>query len=252
MASLGEYQDSLPEATIVEIEAGNKKFVAVVTFRNSEKVPLFGGSVGERWNAFIVPVDIMCNTVRGYGIAVFWYPRNIRQYEIEEFPTRIKRIFHRLDSPSVDKQVISFADKDAQSILVAGGKASSLAILRIIQETKGEELLDYRGRNFQVLNALVDQFSSNSLNRQMKAKFLISDEPITGRQRSGSITKSIFPDPNDSIDTPDFYVPQGFIISVSAFFEHIRKFNEIRRLIKELEAITCEKVEGDIKEACKR
>ncbi|KAG5679828.1 hypothetical protein PVAND_009366 [Polypedilum vanderplanki] len=249
LASLGEYQDQLPEATIVQIEAGGKNFIAVVTFRNHEKVPLFGGSAGERWNAFVVPVDIMCNTVRGYGSAIFWYPRNIRRFEFEEFPTKIKRIFHRNDVPSPEKQLISFADKEAQSVSVAGGKGCSLAILRIIQETK-DDLLDHTGRNFQVLNALVDQFSG--LHRSMQFNRLMKNEPPkTGRQRSGSITKTIFPDPND-VDDVEFFTPQGFIISVSAFNEHVRKYVEIRKAIDELRAIAYEKIEGNIEEACKK
>lgn len=65
-----------------------------------------GGNVGEKWNAFIIPVDIMCNTIRGYGVAVFWYPSQ-KTFEIfdEEISSEIKRIFHRNDIPSVDKQV---------------------------------------------------------------------------------------------------------------------------------------------------
>lgn len=107
LASVGEYQDQLPQATIIQITAGDKDFIAVVTFRNNEKVELGGGSVGERWNAFVVPVDIVCNTVRGYGFAVFWYPRNEARFELfdDEIPSEIKRIFHRQDIPKADKQV---------------------------------------------------------------------------------------------------------------------------------------------------
>lgn len=137
LASLGEYQDQLPQATIVQIKAGDHSFIAVVTFKNNDKVPLFGGYVGEKWNAFIVPVDIVCNCIRGYGVAVFWYPRNIRHFEYEDIPTKIKRIFNRTDLPSPERQILSFTDKEAQSVLVSGGKGCSLATLRIIQETKG-------------------------------------------------------------------------------------------------------------------
>lgn len=96
----------MPQATIVQITAEDKEFIAVVTFRNNEKVLLTGGNPGERWNSLIIPVDIMCNTIRGYGVAVFWYP-NEKPFEIfdEEFPSEIKRIFHRNDFPSDDKQV---------------------------------------------------------------------------------------------------------------------------------------------------
>lgn len=244
----------MPQATIIQITAGDKDFIAVVTFRNNEKVPLGGGggSAGNKWNAFIIPVDIVCNTIRGYGFAVFWYPRPQRHFELfdEEFPSEIKRIFHRQDIPKADKQVLSFADKEAQSILVAGGKGASLAILRVIQETKGVEFFDHRGRNFNVLNALVDQFSVG--NKLLKSNRLLPTEHKSGRQRSGSITKALFYDPNDMEDAPDFFVPQGFLIGVSAFDEHLKKFTEVRRAIKELEAIAYEKVVGDFEAACQR
>ena len=107
LASVGEYQNQLPQATIIQITAGGKDFVAVVTFRNHEKIPLVGGSSGERWNAYVIPVDIFCNTIRGYGVAVFWYPneKNFDLFEEESFPSEIKRIFHRNDYPMSDKQV---------------------------------------------------------------------------------------------------------------------------------------------------
>ncbi|KAL7035897.1 hypothetical protein ACKWTF_008613 [Chironomus riparius] len=252
LASLGEYQDKLPQATIVQIKAGDHSFIAVVTFKNNEKVPLFGGYVGEKWNAFVVPVDIVCNCVRGYGVAVFWYPRNIRHFEYEDIPTKIKRIFNRNDLPSPEKQILSFADKEAQSVLVSGGKGCSLATLRRIQESKGGDLLDPRSRSFHVFNALVDNLSTPALRRSMRAKQLMeSEQPRTGRQRSGSITKTIFHDPND-VDTPDFFVAQGFVVSVSAFDEHVKNNVEISNALKEMEDIAYEKTVGSLEEACKK
>jgi hypothetical protein len=104
-----------------------------------------------------------------------------------------------------------------------------------------------------MLNALVDQFSSGAANKLLKSKHLMGSEaPKSGRARSGSITKVIFPDPNEMDDAPDFYVPQGFLVSVSAYEEHLKTFIELRRAIKELESIAYERVEGDIEEACKK
>lgn len=86
----------------------------------------------------------------------------------------------------------------------------------------------------------------------MLSKHLIENEPPKrGRQRSGSITKTMYPDPND-VDTPDFFVPQGFIISVSAFEEHLKNHIDVRRAIKEMENIAYERIEGNLEEACKR
>lgn len=125
--------------------------------------------------------------------------------------------------------------------------------MRIIQETKGEQFYDNRNRNYQVLNALVDQFSSpKAANKLLKSKHLISKETKNGRARAGSITKIIFPDPNDMDDAPDFYVPQGFVLSVSAYEEHLKTYLEVRKAIRELESIAYEKIEGDIEEACKK
>lgn len=120
----------------------------------------------------------------------------------------------------------------------------------MIQETKGEEFFDHRGRNFHVLNALVDQFSTS--NKLLKSSHLFNTEPKSGRQRSGSITKALFYDPNDMEGASDFFVPQGFLISVSAFDEHLKKFSVINQVIKELEAIAYEKVVGDIEMGCQR
>lgn len=135
---------------------------------------------------------------------------------------------------------------------MSGGKGSSLAILRVIQETKGEQFLDSTNRNYQVLNALVDQFSLPiAANKLLKNKQLFDNEIKSGRQRSGSITKTIFPDPND-IDAPEFYIPQGFLVSVSAYEEHMKSFLEIRRALRELESIVHEKIKGDVEAACQK
>ena len=86
----------------------------------------------------------------------------------------------------------------------------------------------------------------------MRAKQLMeSEQPRAGRQRSGSITKTIFHDPND-VDTPDFFVAQGFVVSVSAFDEHIKNNFEIRNALKDMEDIAYEKTDGSLEEACKR
>lgn len=252
LAALGEYQNHLPQATILQIEAEKRKFTVVINFKNNAKIPLFGGSQQESWNAFLIPVEIKCNTIPGYGMAIFWYPKNLREFDIQEIPTKIKRIFNRTDFPSPEKFLISFADKEAQSVLVTGGKGSSVAILRQIQETKGEDLLDKRNRSQQILNALVDQVSTNPLKRSIRVQNLISNKTEKARaQRAGSIAKSIFPDPHD-FDVPDFHVPQGFVISVSAVESHIKSNSGISKALKEMEDVAYEKVDGSLKEACER
>lgn len=252
MAALGEYQNNLPQATIVQLEAADKKFIVVVTFKNKEKLPLYGGSRKESWNAFVIPIEIKINTVVGYGAAIFWYPLNLREFDIQEIPTKIKRIFNRTNGPSPSKLLLSFADKDAQSVLVSGGKGSSLAILRVIQETKGADFLDKRNRSHQILNALVDQVSANPLKRSMKVQSLLSaDSTRESRRRAGSVAKMIFPDPND-FDVPDYLVPQGFIVSVSAIDEHLTINPSIMSRLIELEDIAYERSAGDIQEACKK
>lgn len=252
LASLGEHQNQLPEATIVQIEAGDRKFVIVANFKRNLKVPLFGGSQPDCWNAFIVPVEIRCNTHVGFGVAVFWYPKNLREFDIQEIPTKIKRIFNRSDLPSPDRPLVSFSEREAQSVLVAGGKGSSVAILRVIQETKGADFLDKRDRSQQIVNALIDQVSTNPLKRSIRVQTLMqADEPKTGRQRSGSLTKDIFPDPHD-FDVPDYHVPQGFVVSVSAMDLHLKENPEIKDSLAELENIAYERVVGSIADACKR
>lgn len=254
LAALGEYQNHLPEATTIQIEAGNKNFVVVVNFKNKMKIPLFGGSRKESWNAFVIPLEIKCNVKSGHGAAIFWYPKNLREFDIQEIPTTIKRIFNRNDKPTPKKLLLSFADWEAQSVQVAGGKGSSLAILRVIQETKGEELLDHRNRSQQILNALVDQVSANPLKRSIRVKTVLEGLAAKPRQqRSGSLAKMVFPDPND-FDIPEFQVAQGFIISVSALDMHLQA-NENEHVVsalKELENVAYERVEGNLEDACRR
>lgn len=252
LAALGEYQNHLPEATIVLIKANKKRFTAVINFKNNLKVPLCGGSRKESWNAFIVPIEIKFNNEVGSGIALFWYPKNLREFDIQEIPTKIRRIFNRNDFPSADKLVVSFVDKAAESVLVSGGKGSSLAILRAIQETKGKDFLDKRDRSQQILNALVDQVSTNPLKRSMRVQSLLMEtSKQKSRQRAGSIAQSIFPDPHD-FDVPEYHVPQGFIISVSAFEQHLLNNPEIRNFLNQLEEIAYERTSGDLLDACKK
>lgn len=252
LASLGEFQSRLPQATIVQLEAEKKKFIVVVNFKNKEKVQLFGGSQNESWNAFIIPIEIKINTVIGYGSAIFWYPQNLSEFDIQEIPSKIKRIFNRTDVPSPSKLLVSFTDKDAQSVLVTGGKGSSVAILQVIQETNGADFLDNRDRGHKILNALVDQVSVNPLKPSFKLQSLLEqDATKEARQRGGSIAKAIFPDPHD-FDVPDYLVPQGFIVSVSAINEHLKSNSLIRSYLEELEEIAHERASGDIQEACKQ
>lgn len=250
LAALGEYQNHLPEATTLQVRAGSKPCVVVVSFKNKEKMPLYGGSQNDSWNAFIIPIDIRFNAVKGSGFAMFWYPKNLREFDIQEIPTKIKRIFNRTDVPSPDKLVISFADMEAQSVSVSGGKGSSLAILRVIQETKGEDFLDKRNRSQQILNALVDQVSTNPLQRSIRVQSLLQNGVSkVEKQRAGSIAKIIFPDPHD-FDVPDYHVPQGFIVSVSAIEQHLKSHQAITTHLKNLEDVAYERTAGDVKEFC--
>ncbi|CRL04384.1 CLUMA_CG017475, isoform A [Clunio marinus] len=250
LAALGEYQNHLPEATIVMIQAKKLKLTVMVNFKNNTKVPLYGGTQNESWNAFIVSIEIKFNTLNGRGVAIFWYPKNIREFDIQEIPTKIKRIFNRKDLPCADKLLMSFADKEAQSVFVSGGKGSSLAIMRVIQETKGKDFLDKRDRSQQIVNALIDQVAAKPLKKSFRVEMLMKEGvPQRGRQRSGSLTNAIFPDPHD-FDVPDYHVPQGFIVSVSAFMRHLKREPQIGKLLLELENVAYERTVGDLKEIC--
>jgi hypothetical protein len=224
-----------------------------VSFKNKSKIPLYGGSRTDAWNAFVIPIEIKFNVVSGLGYAIFWYPNNIKEFDVQEIPTKIKRIFNRTDHPSPERLLVSFADREAQSVLVSGGKGSSLAILRIIQESDSRaEFLDKRDRSNQILNALVDQVSTNPLKRSLRVQKLLSDGvPQRGRQRAGSIATAIFPDPHD-FDVPEFHVPQGFVVSVSAFQLHLKENPSINETLKELEDIVYKRVEGDPQNACEK
>lgn len=220
-----------------------------MNFKNNAKIPLTGGSHKDIWHAFVIPIEIKFDRQAGSGYAIFWYPKKVKEFDIQEIPTTIKRIFNRTDVPSVDKQVVAFTDKEAESVLVSGGKGSSLAILQSIQESKGKSFLDNRDRGHRILDALVDQVSSKPLKRSIRVQTLLDDQP--SKTDSGMIAKAIFPDPND-VEFPDYQVPQGFIVSVSAIDQHVTKHPNIKRFLNELENIAYEKASGDLQNACKK
>lgn len=111
-------------------------FEVVIKFSLSKKVPLRGGLLKESWDAFVIPIEIQCNNRVGFGAAIFWYPSESEELKTLVSPTTIKRIFNSTERPSSDKPLVSFADKEAQSVLVAGGKGASIGILHSIQESK--------------------------------------------------------------------------------------------------------------------
>lgn len=242
---MGEYQHKLPQATIIQIRAGGMKFVVMVSFKNTYKVPLFGGNPVD-WNAYAIPLEVGLNKQNGYGVAIFWYPRRkFEGTELNNSSTIIKRIFYRSDQPSPEKLLVSFAEDEAQSVHVAGGKGASIAVLRLIQEGKVDRLINQRGKSPNILNALVDQLSTNPLNRKFKK------EPILGKPRAGSLAQIQFPAP-PQIKIPEFYVPQGFIVSVSALEVHLENNCELNELLKDLDAIVRERTAGNIQESCKK
>lgn len=121
-------------------------------------------------------------------------------------------------------------------------------MLRTIQESETRlQFFDKKFRSHQILNALVDQVSTNPMKRSIRVETLISDQQK--RQRVGSIVTEIFPDPHD-FDVPEFHVPQGFIVSVSALERHLTDNPEVKKTLIKLENVTSEKVAGDIKETC--
>lgn len=191
LSSIGEYQDQLPEKIIIQVEAGIKKFEIIAAFKRNLKIPLFGGSQADCWKAFVVPLEIRCNAVVGHGMAIFWYPEILKKLDIREIPTKIRRIVNLSDLPSPEKLLVAIEEKVAQSVLVAGGKGSSVAILSVIQETT-------------------------------------------------------------DADVPDYRVPRGFIITVSAMDLHLEEYPEIKDRLRELEDIAYERIEGNIQDACKR
>lgn len=235
----------------MQVEADKRKFTVVVNFKNKAKVPLTGGSQKDSWNAFVIPIEIKFDSQVGFGFAIFWYPKKVKIFDIQEIPTTIKRIFNRTDVPSNNKQVVAFSDKEAESVLVSGGKGSSLAVLQVIQQSKGKDFLDKRERRHRILDALVDQVSSQPLKRSIRVQTLLDGQTSKSSttETTESIVKAIFPDSND-VEFPDYHVPQGFIISVSAIDQHVAQHPNIKRFLSELESIAYERVSSDLQNAC--
>lgn len=221
------------------------KFVVMISFKNNSKVPLFGGNPVD-WNAFAIPLEVGLNKQNGFGVAIFWYPRRkFEGVELNNSSTIIKRIFYRSDQPCPDKLLVSFAEDEAQSVFVAGGKGASIAVLRLIQEGKVDKLVNKRDKNPNILNALVDQLSTNPLNRKFKKETLI------GKPRAGSVAEIEFPAPQQ-FNIPEFHVPQGFIVSVTALELHLENNCELKKLLKDLDAIVWERTTGNIQESCEK
>jgi hypothetical protein len=195
LESLGEYCNLIPESTTIQVKVKRKNFTIDVVFKNKAKISLFGGSSLHGWDEIIIPIEIKFNGELGFGCAMFWYPKTIREFVIQEIPNTMERIGTRTDYPMPSQLLVSFDEKEAQSVLISGRKGSSLAILQAIQEKKSPEL-------------------------------------------------------KQSI--PDYVLPQGFIISASAFERHLRLNSQISCGLKELENVAYEKIPGDLKDVCEK
>lgn len=196
LAAMAENPDHLPQATIVKMTADGKDFEAMIDFKNKLKVPFYGGSQKENWNAFVIPIAIKFNKIEGLGAAIFWYPKNTEKFDIQENSEIIERIYNPQNAASPEKLLVSFNEKEAQSVLVSGGKGSSLAILNAIQE-------------------------------------------MNQRKYNAS-------------EYPEYFVPEGFNVSVSAFERHLQNNPTLKNILRDLEDIAYGKTSGSLQDACAR
>lgn len=247
MESIGENPYQLPEKSIINLKANKKSYKVSVRFLNDLKAPIHGETSDCKWKAFIVPVELKWNDQKGLGSAVFWYPQNKSEFKPREIPSEIRRNILHPEKISIQKSILLFNDKDAQIVEYSGGKGSSLAILKEIKETKGASFFDNRHRSIQILNALVDQASS--LNQENNLKSILKKK--YQRNRTGSMAKVIFPDPND-IEIPEYEVPDGFIVSIGAFLKHLNENPKIKESILSLENVVYRKIEGKIEIECEK
>lgn len=91
----------------------------------------------EKWTAYVIPIDFMWNNQKGRGSAVFWYSANEKTFETHE---TLKKETHRNVVEPVKKSeqkfLLPFNDKQAQILAISGGKGSSIAVLKEIQEKR--------------------------------------------------------------------------------------------------------------------
>lgn len=108
LSNFAEDPNHFPAASIINLEAGHKKYQMIVNFRTNSKVPLMGGNPFD-WMGFNVPFECSINGVSGTGMALFWYPYH-EPTDYRDF-LRVKRMFykHDIDSEEVSGSLIDFS-----------------------------------------------------------------------------------------------------------------------------------------------
>ncbi|KAJ6633279.1 putative phosphoenolpyruvate synthase, partial [Pseudolycoriella hygida] len=134
-----------PKALSFQFKADRKIYSAVVHFSRTNYIPLDGQKPAP-WIANILPVEIGLNGQQGFGTAILWYadPSVSRPMVKDNSP---KHLITPKEIRPDNRMTLMFDEKEARSVLIAGGKGASLALLSSIKDTneKGNDFVVPKG-----------------------------------------------------------------------------------------------------------
>lgn len=184
------------------VPVGKQQFTVVVHLKSSSKVPLFGGRPLE-WNSDNYSLELMVNGEEGKGIAMLWYPSDGTETPLIPHIPQYRRVHNSSANAKANKFVYHFTEEEASSVQISGGKGASLALLTAIS----------RMTNIVDRNYANDQLFKDNRHQHLS--------PI----RKQSISQ---------LSSPDFTVPTGFVLSVSAMDSMVDNSPELNASIETL------------------
>jgi len=187
---------------------------------------------------------------------MLWYPYKAI-YAQDLIPTdgpRIKRLAYSVEIPSRKELAISFSKQPAQSLSVSGGKGASLALLTSLADANHSDKIGELN-----VHELIDKMPKhniliNKLRRDRKISK--SDWDISMPIESGhsETLKEILLNwkSQEELKCPDFIVPDGFVLSVSAFELQLETNPHLISVIRDVENIAHGVVDGSLEDVCKK
>lgn len=165
-------------------------------------MPLFGGRPLD-WHTDCYQMEMTVNGEDGKGIGLFWYPSEGSETPLIPHVPRYRRVHHSTGKPKANKYIYHFSEDETSSVQISGGKGASLALLTSISR----------------MGNLIDRFYANDqLFKDHRHEHLAST-------RKQSITQ---------LTGPEFIVPSGFVLSVSAMEGMIVQNPDLNSAIEKL------------------
>lgn len=143
------------------------------------------------------------NGEEGKGIAILWYPTDGTETPLIPHIPQYRRVINSSAKTKSNKFVYHFSEEETSSVQISGGKGASLALLTTIS----------RMTNIVDRNYANDQLFKDNRHQHLS--------PI----RKQSISQ---------LCSPDFTVPSGFVLSVSAMDSMVNSSRELNASIEKL------------------